>query len=249
MCECTWCKYACGGKYSSHQFGGTQRQERPWPSEGQEDDSTPDAREPFISLALGHWSRYCPLRSLSHQSSCAKQLVNGAIFKLQMWFMSLCPPWVTTKWSDIIATLHFLSCVIGLELFCIKSRQAGRRGLHAIDVCYGHDAWRGWGRMLILWFNCSSLSYELTSKEPINKPPLWSASQLLGSESPSTGSSFKIALLLLFILSLLPSNVIFQSNLYPRAHINKTVILKYIILTRLWQDYSQQNAQKPLRRH
>lgn len=51
-----------------------------------EDSSTADARESFISLALWHWSRYCLASaqnssSLSHQSSCNTQLINGAILK------------------------------------------------------------------------------------------------------------------------------------------------------------------------
>lgn len=65
----------------------------------EEECSKADACESFISLALWHQSRYCLASaqnssSLSHQGSCTKWLVNGAIFK---WFMNICSTEVQRK--------------------------------------------------------------------------------------------------------------------------------------------------------
>lgn len=88
-------------------------QERPWPRDTQEDDSTAAARESFISLALGHRSRYYlasaqSSSSLSHQST--KQLLNGAILESREWFMNVSfPPEVTPTCTDI-KSRHFVRC-------------------------------------------------------------------------------------------------------------------------------------------
>lgn len=170
---------ACGGLYAvsdssetcfSREFIGTQQRKRPWPRDSQEDNSTADARESFISLALGHWSRYCLASaqngsSLSHQSSCTEQLINGAILKSEReWFMNVFLAGVTPKWTGIAAkrvvtfparTQHTKNLI----RMILYETGTGRRprGLQTDVLETWHTGW-----MLIPWFNCFSLSFGWT---------------------------------------------------------------------------------------